>query len=153
MPIWICQNEDMRQIMKATASPARSIKPVRVEPRALFLLATGYLFFAIGFVGMFLPVLPTTVFWIIAAFCFAKSSPAMYRRILAWPRVGPAIAAFIDHGVIGRTSKRVAIAGMSAGAALVLLVDMGLVPTAAALCGIAFAAIYVGTRPSDTVSS
>lgn len=123
-------------------------EPAMVEPRRLLMLATGYLFFAIGFIGIFLPVMPTTVFWIIAAICFAKSSPAMYRRILARPSVGPAVADFIDHGVIGRNSKRVAIAGMTVGAAIILLADIGSGPTAAALFGIFLAAIYVGTRPS-----
>src|SRR3546814_16691595 len=45
----------------------------------------GYAFFAIGLVGVVLPVLPTTIFWIIAAACLATSCPAMARKIYAWP--------------------------------------------------------------------
>ena len=51
-------------------------------------LALGYLLFGIGILGMFLPVMPTTVFWILAAGCFLKSSPAMYQRIITSPRYG-----------------------------------------------------------------
>jgi len=47
------------------------------NPRRWLLLGIGYLSFATGFVGMFLPLLPTTVFWIIVVICFAKSSPSM----------------------------------------------------------------------------
>lgn len=118
------------------------------NPRRLLLLAAGYLFFATGFVGIFLPILPTTVFWIVAAICFAKSSPAMYRRILAWPRIGKAIGDFITHGIIRPTSKRIALAGMAASALLIILlnVDQGIV--AATIFGLFIAAFYVVTRPS-----
>ena len=53
----------------------------------------GLAFFAIGFVGMPLPLLPTTIFWILAAACFAKSAPDLYQRILTWPGIGTAISA------------------------------------------------------------
>lgn len=115
--------------------------------RRLGLLGIGYVSFAAGLVGMFLPVLPTTVFWIIAAICFAKSSPTMYRRILAWPRIGEPIGDFIDHGVIRGRSKYIALAGMTIGAALILIARMGSGISVLALAGIAFAALYVITRP------
>lgn len=40
----------------------------------VILIAGGFLFVAIGILGMFLPLLPTTVFFLIAAWCFARSS-------------------------------------------------------------------------------
>ena len=50
--------------------------------KRLAVLSCGYLFFAMGLIGAVLPVLPSTVFWILAAICFARSSPRMYQRIL-----------------------------------------------------------------------
>src|SRR3546814_18506880 len=72
----------------------------------------------LGLVGVVLPVLPTTIFWIIAAACFAKSCPAMARKIYAWPGVGPAVEAFLSHGVIARRAK--IGAGIGKGVAAVL---------------------------------
>lgn len=116
------------------------------------ILISGYLFFGLGLVGAVLPVLPSTVFWIIAAVCFAQSSPKMYRRILNWPRVGPVVEDFVANGVINRRSKTVAVFGMAVAAIIVALTPMGVITTVASLAGIALGALYVLTRPSEPVA-
>ncbi len=113
----------------------------------LVFLWTGYLLFGIGLVGTVVPVLPTVVFWILAAGCFAKSSPAMYRRILAWPRVGQEVDRFLTQGAISTRGKATALAGMALGAALVLYASPGPVLTLIAMTALAFGAAYVATRP------
>jgi uncharacterized membrane protein YbaN (DUF454 family) len=42
------------------------------------LLAAGTIFVGIGILGMFLPLLPTTIFFILAAYCYARSSVTFY---------------------------------------------------------------------------
>lgn len=51
----------------------------------------GFLFSGIGIAGVILPVMPGLVFFIIASFCFAKSSPRMLRKLLSHPVIGPQI--------------------------------------------------------------
>lgn len=116
------------------------------------ILISGYLFFGLGLIGAVLPVLPSTVFWIIAAVCFARSSPKMYRRILNWPQVGSVVEDFVANGVINRRSKKVAISGMAVAAIIVALTPMGVTTTFASLAGIALGACYVLTRPSEPIT-
>ena len=50
---------------------------------------------ATGAVGIVVPGLPTTVFWIGAVVCFLKTRPLVVRPLLRTPVVGPAIIGFL----------------------------------------------------------
>jgi uncharacterized membrane protein YbaN (DUF454 family) len=71
---------------------------------ALGLLSTGA-----GIAGIVLPLVPTTPFILLAAFCFARSSPRLEAWILEHHTFGPMIANWRRHGSIDRRAKRLAL--------------------------------------------
>ncbi|SFW34181.1 YbaN family protein [Nitrosovibrio sp. Nv17] len=73
--------------------------------RALY-LATGLAAVALGIVGIVLPILPTTPFLLLAAACFARSSPRFHERLVANRVAGPIIREWIEHRSIRRPVKR-----------------------------------------------
>jgi uncharacterized membrane protein YbaN (DUF454 family) len=56
------------------------------------LIACGALCVALGVIGIFLPLMPTTVFLLLAAACFARSSERFHRRLVEHRLLGPYLA-------------------------------------------------------------
>ena len=73
----------------------------------------GFVFLAIGAIGLVLPLWPTTVFWIAAVFCLAESHPRIRDWIYTRPSIGPIVRDFVERGEISRKGKYAAIGGMS----------------------------------------
>lgn len=74
----------------------------------LVYLAAGLASLGLGGVGAVVPLLPTVPFLILAAFFFARSSPALERRLLEHPRFGEAIRLWRERGAISPAGKRAA---------------------------------------------
>ncbi|WP_370637411.1 YbaN family protein [Cupriavidus sp. AU9028] len=72
----------------------------------------GSLCLLIGFAGIFLPVLPTTPFVLLAAACFARGSQRFHRWLTNHPRLGPIIQDWERHRSIPLRAKCFAIATM-----------------------------------------
>lgn len=53
--------------------------------------ALGWLAVAVGSIGIVVPVLPTTVFFVLAAACFSRSSPRFEQWVLTRPGIGPMV--------------------------------------------------------------
>lgn len=75
----------------------------------LLLIICGWLCIGLGALGIFLPILPTTPFLLLAATCFAKSSPRFHAWLLANRVFGPLIRDWQQHRAIPHHAKRMAI--------------------------------------------
>lgn len=72
----------------------------------------GTLSLALGLLGIFLPLLPTTPFLLLAAFCYLHGSPRMHQWLMSHPLLGPYIRDFqAGHGIPLR-AKLLALAFM-----------------------------------------
>lgn len=73
------------------------------------LLAVGWLSVALGVIGIFVPVLPTTPFLLLAAACFVRSSRRFYLWLVNHPRLGPWIRDYLEGNGIPLKGKVYAI--------------------------------------------
>lgn len=80
------------------------------------LIFLGFIFVAIGIVGIIIPGLPTTIFLIIAASCFAKSSPCLHSWLMSHKWFGPIIYHWNETRSIPAKAKRTALVMMSVAA-------------------------------------
>jgi uncharacterized membrane protein YbaN (DUF454 family) len=77
--------------------------------KVLILKITGIFFVGLAILGVVLPILPTTPFLLVAAACFAKSSPELQRKLLANKTFGPLIHDWQKYRSIPRKAKRIAL--------------------------------------------
>ena len=75
----------------------------------LFYKLLGFLFLLLALLGVFLPLLPTTPFLLLAAACFAESSEKWHRWLMNNRYFGPVIKDWHDKRCISKNSKMIAI--------------------------------------------
>jgi len=95
----------------------------------------GLFFLLLGSIGVVLPLLPTTPFVLLAAACFARSSPRMHSWILQSELFGPMLRDWDKNKCISRKVKWLAILMMTVvgGVSLLVFVPAGW-PRLAGLC-------------------
>ena len=113
----------------------------------------GSLSLATGLLGLILPLLPTTVFVLIAAWAFARSSRRLHDRLVNHPRFGASIRLWQEQRAIPVRAKRLAITTLAFAAAINawLLAGKPLILTAVLLV-LAGVAGYILTRPSPRLA-
>jgi hypothetical protein len=117
-------------------APVHASRVVRV-----LLRVAGVTCVVLGIVGLVLPVLPTTPFMLLAAYCFARASPRLHRRLLRSRAFGPMIREWQQHRAIPWRTKVTAIVLMAVTmtVSIVFFVRPPALKAALAMLGVALA--------------
>ncbi len=115
--------------------------------KRIVLILIGIVSLALGALGVFLPLLPTTPFVLLAAIAFANSSERLHQWLLDHDVFGPLIANWRSHGAISRRTKIVSLVSMVAivGISLLLAVPTHVIVIQAVV--LTASATFIVTRP------
>ena len=111
----------------------------------------GCISLLLGIIGAFLPVMPTTVFILIAAWAFARSSNRLHQALLDHPRTGPAIRAWRQNQCIPKPAKIAAVVSMLISWVIVWFTTSAIVSLIVAVVLLLVIA-FILSRPSETDS-
>ena len=114
----------------------------------LFALAAGWISLILGIIGILLPLLPTTPFVLLSAYCFSKSSERLHSWLINQPRLGPMNQNWEQQGSISQHAKVTATVLMIGLFSLsFLLLDLSLLFKSALVCTGAGVLGFIWTRP------
>ena len=122
----------------------------RLTVRQHVLRALGIVFVGLGFLGVFLPLLPTTPFLLLALACFARSSPAIHDWLINHRMLGPYIVDWERDRSIPIGAKIISVVMMSASFAWLAL-GTNAPAIAIWMTGVILVcvAVYIVTRPTS----
>jgi len=112
-------------------------------------IALGYVSLVLGFVGVFLPLLPTTPFVLLAAFFFSKGSERLHRWLINHPRFGSYLRDWEAEQVIplvGKYSSTLTMVPLVTWA--ILTREIPLVFEVAMVATVVGTLLFIWTRPS-----
>jgi uncharacterized membrane protein YbaN (DUF454 family) len=119
--------------------------------RTTFLIM-GHASMAVGFVGIFVPLLPTTPFVLLAAVCYSRGSERFHTWLHQHPRFGPMIHSWREHRAIGPRAKVAATTTVMASITF-SVIRLDLPWNAVALLIGAAVLVFVLSRPSAGTNS
>ena len=73
--------------------------------KKIILLSIGWICVGLGFIGIFVPGLPTTIFLIVALWAFTKSSEKLRVWLLNHKKFGPFLRDWQEHRVVPLRAK------------------------------------------------
>lgn len=114
----------------------------------ILLLTIAWASIAMGVVGLFLPLLPTTPFLLLSAGIFARVSPKFEYWVVEHPSFGPAVKAWRERKAIHRNAKVSAVIAMTCSLCVLAWLDPGPLTLAIVASVLSVCAAFVITRPS-----
>jgi hypothetical protein len=103
----------------------------------------------LGVIGIFVPVMPTVPFLIIAAWAASRSSPRLHHWLITHPRFGRQLRDWNEHGMVPRKAKWFTTLCMAVSAVSMLVVAPRpwLWAVAAGIAGMAVVLLWLWRRP------
>ncbi len=111
------------------------------------LILVGLLALALGAIGIFVPLLPTTPFVLVAAIAFANSSEELHQWLLDHDVFGPLIENWRRYGAINRNTKVLSVLSMIAIIAISLVMDVPSYVVIIQGLVLTISATFIVTRP------
>lgn len=109
----------------------------------------AWIFFALGGLGIVLPVLPTTPFMILALWAFSKSSQRFHQWLYTHPLFGPSLDRWEQYRIIPRVAKIFAISMMLASLSYLFIYSEAPEPAKwLAMAVMAYGAWFILSKPS-----
>ena len=130
-----------------------AVRDMVSHAKRFVLILIGLTSLALGAIGIFVPLLPTTPFVLLAAFAFANSSERLHQWLLDHNVFGPLIKDWQRYGAISRPAKILSLASM---AAIVLISWLLAAPTYVIVVQIlvlSCSATFIITRPLPPADS
>lgn len=115
-------------------------------------LTLGLVCVALAVMGVVLPLMPTTIFLIIAAYAFARSSERLHTWLLSNPVFGPVIKDWEAHRAISTSAKVLALISMALVIAVSIWLDVPVWVIAVQTIILGSVAAYLVTRPTPPTS-
>jgi len=125
-------------------------KPSRLRERLVRQLWLGLalVFVGLGSAGVVLPLVPTTPFLLLAAYCASRSSPALHAWLYSHPRFGPLLRNWRDHRAIPRRTKLLGIGLIAASWTWMWITVEPLYLRLTVSAFMAFGVVFLATRPN-----
>ena len=123
------------------------VKNKRHFRRTLWAIAGG-IALMLGLIGIPLPLLPTTPFLLLAAFCFSQSSERLHKWLMNHPKLSPPIKDWQRHGAISMKAKFMALISMGAALLISYLLGVPLYVILIQVLVLICVSIFLFSRPS-----
>lgn len=112
------------------------------------MIALAWASIALGIVGVVLPLLPTTPFFILSAAIFARTSPRFERWLVSHPTLGGPIRSWRERQAVPRRAKLAAITAMASSFLFLFWLAPGAVTLTIVAALMSLCAAFIVTRPS-----
>jgi uncharacterized membrane protein YbaN (DUF454 family) len=112
------------------------------------LITAGSLSLVLGIIGIFVPLLPTTPFVLLAGWCFLRSSDRFYVWLLDHPTLGPGLKAWNEKKAIPVAAKRLAILTLSFSVLFIWTSGAPLPVKVGVTLFLVSVSVFIATRPN-----